>query len=71
MSYCFASISVSKQERLLFESLAILLECHHDNAEAHMRHCREAAGILRQLSGRMERSMSMAPDSGAAFHDSL
>ncbi len=40
------SNSVSKQERLRFESLAILLEAQHDNADARMRHCREAAGIL-------------------------
>ncbi|MGR3592139.1 hypothetical protein CLV79_10737 [Limimaricola soesokkakensis] len=48
------SNSVSKQERLRFESLAILLEAQHDNADARMRHCREAAGILRQLIGRIE-----------------
>lgn len=46
--------SLEKQERLRYESLAILLEAQHDNADARMRHCREAAGILRRLIGRSE-----------------
>ena len=56
------SNSASKQERLRFESLAILLEAQHDNADARMRHCREAAGILRQLIGRIDSAERQAAD---------
>ena len=54
---------VGKQEGLRFETLAILLEAQHDNADARMRHCREAAGILRQLIGRIEPTERQAIDS--------
>ncbi|MGR3464012.1 hypothetical protein [Limimaricola sp.] len=53
---------MTKQDRLLFESLAFLLETPHDNTELRMRHCREAAGIFRQMISRAEHAE--APDTG-------
>ncbi|MFT6533714.1 MAG: hypothetical protein ACJASC_003279 [Limimaricola cinnabarinus] len=55
----------TKQERLRFESLAIVLEAHHDNVDARMRHCREAAGILRQMIGYLETLESEIYGSGS------
>ncbi len=50
----------SPRERAHVESLAILLESHHDNPEARYRHCREAAGLLRSLFERLQRAEAEA-----------